>query len=208
MEVTEVGGYEMVHVGGSTITPWDTEREYTEEEYRQRFAELVPKVKDMRRCIFNVHVPPYGTVLDKCPKLDENLQVVFDMGNPVSMHAGSSTLVEVLQEAQPLLGTARTHSRGPGTHRHRGERLREPGQCLPRGNPARSADHAGGGQGKERAVDPGIGSVAAVRRNPRARRGRAGASALPGVCHAVRFVTAVVCRCDLGAEGSAMVSFR
>ena len=104
MEVTEVGGYEMLHVGGSTITPWDTEREYTEEEYRQRFAELVPKVKDMRRCIFNVHVPPYGTVLDKCPKLDENLQVVFDMGNPVSMHAGSSTLVEVLREAQPLLG--------------------------------------------------------------------------------------------------------
>ena len=104
MEVTEVRGYEMLHAGGSTITPWDTEREYTEDEYRQRFAELIPQVKDMRRCIFNVHVPPYGTVLDKCPKLDENLQVVFDMGNPVSMHAGSSALVEALQEAQPLLG--------------------------------------------------------------------------------------------------------
>jgi len=58
----------------------------------------------MRRCIFNVHVPPHGTVLDQCPKLDDNLQVVFDMGHPVQMHAGSSTLYEVIETHQPLLG--------------------------------------------------------------------------------------------------------
>lgn len=105
MEVTEVkGGYEMLHCGGSNKTPWDTEREFTEEQYEKRFAELVPQVKDMNRCIFNVHVPPHGTVLDTCPKLDENLQVVFEMGNPVQMHAGSTALVETLKREQPLLG--------------------------------------------------------------------------------------------------------
>jgi Icc-related predicted phosphoesterase len=104
MEITELGGYEVLHCGGSTRTPWDTEREFTEEEYAARFAELVPQVKDMSRCIFNVHVPPMGTVLDQCPKLDDKLQVVFDMGNPVSMHAGCQALNDTIAAEQPLLG--------------------------------------------------------------------------------------------------------
>ncbi|MFQ6023874.1 MAG: metallophosphoesterase, partial [Acidiferrobacterales bacterium] len=104
MEVTELEGHEILHCGGSTKTPWDTEREYTEEEYQARFEQLIPKVKDMSRCIFNVHCPPYGTVLDKCPKLDENLKVVFEMGNPVSMHGGSTTVYETIEQHQPLVG--------------------------------------------------------------------------------------------------------
>ena len=104
MEITELRGYEVLHCGGSTKTPWDTEREYSEEEYQARFAELTPQVKDMSRCIFNVHVPPYGTVLDRCPKLDDNLQVVFDMGNPVSMQAGCQALTDAIKEHQPMLG--------------------------------------------------------------------------------------------------------
>ncbi len=104
MEITELGGYEVLHCGGSTKTPWDTEREFTEEQYAERFAELVPQVKDMSRCIFNVHCPPMDTVLDQCPKLDENLQVVFEMGNPVSMHAGCQVLADTIAAEQPLLG--------------------------------------------------------------------------------------------------------
>ncbi|HXV24785.1 MAG TPA: metallophosphoesterase [Alphaproteobacteria bacterium] len=104
MEVTELRGYQLLHCGGSNHTPWNTEREYSEEEYETRFAKLLPLVSDMQRCIFNVHVPPYGTVLDQCPKLDERLQVVFEMGNPVQMHAGSTTLLEIIRTHQPLLG--------------------------------------------------------------------------------------------------------
>ncbi|MBL95411.1 MAG: hypothetical protein CFH06_00500 [Alphaproteobacteria bacterium MarineAlpha3_Bin5] len=104
MEITEFKGYEILHCGGSTKTPWDTEREYTEEEYQERFAALIPQVKNMETCIFNVHVPPYGTVLDRCPKLDDNLQVVFDMGNPVSMQAGCKALYSEIEKQQPLLG--------------------------------------------------------------------------------------------------------
>jgi uncharacterized protein len=104
MEVTELRGYEFLHCGGSNRTPWDTEREYTEEEYEARFAQLLPNVKNMGRCIFNVHVPPHGTVLDQCPKLDEKLQHVYEMGNPVQMHAGSTTLYKTIEKHQPLLG--------------------------------------------------------------------------------------------------------
>ena len=98
------GGYQMLFCGGSTPTPWDTEREYTEEQYVSRFAELLPQVRDMRRCIFNVHVPPFGTALDACPKLDKDLRVVYEMGLPAQIHAGCQTLVDIIKEYQPLLG--------------------------------------------------------------------------------------------------------
>jgi Icc-related predicted phosphoesterase len=105
MQVCEIkGGYQMLFCGGSTPTPWDTEREYSEQEYKARFAELLPQVHDMSRCIFNVHVPPFGTALDACPKLDKNLQVVYEMGLPAQIHAGCQTLNDVLKEHQPLLG--------------------------------------------------------------------------------------------------------
>ncbi|MGH6736729.1 MAG: metallophosphoesterase family protein [Methyloceanibacter sp.] len=105
MQVCEFkGGYQMLYCGGSTPTPWDTEREYSEEQFISRFAELLPQVADMSRCIFNVHVPPFGTALDTCPKLDGNLQVVYEMGLPAQTHAGCKALVDVIKQHQPLLG--------------------------------------------------------------------------------------------------------
>jgi uncharacterized protein len=105
MQVCEFkGGYQMLYCGGSTPTPWDTEREYTEEQYVTRFAELLPQVGDMSRCIFNVHVPPFGTALDACPKLDKNLRVVYEMGLPAQVHAGCQTLADIIKQHQPLLG--------------------------------------------------------------------------------------------------------
>jgi uncharacterized protein len=105
MQVCEFkGGYQMLYCGGSTPTPWDTEHEFTEAEFVTRFAALLPQVTDMSRCIFNVHVPPFGTTLDACPKLDQDLQVVYEMGLPVQTHAGCQTLLDIIKEHQPLLG--------------------------------------------------------------------------------------------------------
>lgn len=104
MEVTDLGSFQMLHVGGSNPTPWNTEREFTEEQYVQKFEELAPRVKDMRRCVFDVHVPPHDTILDQCPKLDARLQVVYEMGNPVQMHAGSTAVRKAIEKYQPLLG--------------------------------------------------------------------------------------------------------
>ncbi len=133
MEVTELKGYEVLHCGGSTKTPWDTEREYSEEEYAAKFAELVPQVKDMSRCIFNVHVPPLGTALDQCPELDENLQVVFEMGNPVQMHAGSSALTETIKQQQPMLGIHGHIHEGRGSIKIGNTVCVNPGSVYPEG---------------------------------------------------------------------------
>jgi Icc-related predicted phosphoesterase len=133
MEVSLLRGYEVLHCGGSNKTPWDTEREYTEEQYQERFARLVPQVKDMSRCIFNVHVPPHGTALDQCPKLDERLQVVFEMGNPVQMHAGSTTVYETIETHQPLLGLHGHIHEGRGQVRIGKTVCVNPGSVYPEG---------------------------------------------------------------------------
>ena len=132
-EVTELRGYEILHCGGSTLTPWDTEREYTEAEYETRFAKILPQVKDMSRCIFNVHVPPYGTVIDQCPKLDENLQVVFEMGNPVHLHAGCKALYSAIEEHQPMLGVHGHVHEGRGNIKIGNTTCINPGSVYPEG---------------------------------------------------------------------------
>jgi Icc-related predicted phosphoesterase len=103
-QLCDLGPALLASIGDVTPTPWDTEREYTEEQYVTRFAELLPQVTDMSRCIFNVHVPPFGTALDACPKLDKNLKVVYEMGLPAQVHAGCQTLTDIIKEHQPLLG--------------------------------------------------------------------------------------------------------
>ncbi len=133
MEVTEFKGYEILHCGGSTKTPWDTEREYSENEYKTKFSELIPQVKNMDKCIFNVHVPPHGTILDRCPKLDDNLQVVFDMGNPVSMQAGCKALYKVIEEHQPMLGIHGHIHEGRGNIKIGKTTCVNPGSVYPEG---------------------------------------------------------------------------
>jgi Icc-related predicted phosphoesterase len=133
MEVTDVRGYQFLHCGGSNPTPWDTDREYTEEEYEQRFAQLLPQVKDMSRCIFNVHVPPHGTVLDQCPKLDGKLQVVYEMGNPVQMHAGSTTCYKTIEKHQPLLALHGHIHEGRGNIKIGNTVCINPGSVYPEG---------------------------------------------------------------------------
>ena len=145
MQVCEFkGGYQMLYCGGSTPTPWDTEREYTEAQYVSRFSELLPQVRDMSRCIFNVHVPPFGTALDACNKLDENLQVVYEMGLPVQTHAGCQTLVRRHQGAPAAAWASRARPRRPRQDQYRQDHLHQSRERLSRRHPAGCHDYASG----------------------------------------------------------------
>jgi Icc-related predicted phosphoesterase len=101
-QVVRLNGTEIVTEGWSNPTPWKTPRECPEEELEGRLRDLVAKVEDVDGALFNFHVPPHGTTLDVCPKLDENLTVVTEMGNPVQVHAGSTAVRTVIEEYQPL----------------------------------------------------------------------------------------------------------
>lgn len=96
--------HEIITSGWTNPTPWNTERECSEEELAKRLESMFEQVKDMENCIFNIHVPPNNSKIDICPKLDENMRVVYDMGNPVMAPAGSTAVREAIERLQPLMG--------------------------------------------------------------------------------------------------------
>jgi Icc-related predicted phosphoesterase len=96
--------HEIITSGWTNPTPWNTERECSEEELAVRLESMFAQVQDMERCIFNIHVPPNNSKIDICPKLDGNMRVVYDMGNPVMAPAGSTAVREAIERLQPLMG--------------------------------------------------------------------------------------------------------
>ena len=102
-QVVHVDSIEIITTGWSNPTPWHTPRECTEDQLEVRLRELVGRLTEPRRAIYNIHVPPYNTSLDVCPKLDAEFRVVTIMGNPVLIHAGSTAVRKVIDETQPLV---------------------------------------------------------------------------------------------------------
>jgi Icc-related predicted phosphoesterase len=96
--------HEIITSGWTNPTPWNTERECSEDELAARLESMLGQVEDMERCIFNIHVPPNNSKIDICPKLDDNMKVVYDMGNPVMAPAGSTAVREAIERHQPLMG--------------------------------------------------------------------------------------------------------
>jgi uncharacterized protein len=96
--------HEIITSGWTNPTPWNTERECSEDELAARLGSMLEQVEDMERCIFNIHVPPNNSKIDICPKLDDNMKVVYDMGNPVMAPAGSTAVREAIEHHQPLMG--------------------------------------------------------------------------------------------------------
>lgn len=94
--------HEMISSGWSNPTPWKTYREENEDQLAARYNAMVQKLKDPRRAIFNIHVPPFNSMLDDAPELDENLRPKY-AGNAVHP-VGSKALRQVIEKNQPLLG--------------------------------------------------------------------------------------------------------
>lgn len=94
--------HELISSGWSNITPWRTFREEDEDKLRLRYEAMINQLKDVKRSIFNIHVPPYNSTLDEAPELDENLRPKH--GGRSIVPVGSRACRAVLEEYQPLLG--------------------------------------------------------------------------------------------------------
>jgi Icc-related predicted phosphoesterase len=99
--IVRIGPHEMLSVGWSNHTPWDTPRECSEEELAAKIDALAAQIEDMDSAIFNIHVPPYGTGLDNAPQLDQNLKPVE--GGTVMAPVGSTAVRDAILQHQPLL---------------------------------------------------------------------------------------------------------
>ena len=99
MKNLDVLGYEMITIAHTSPTPWDTPREWSEEEMTKNIDKLAGTIKNMERAIFNFHDPPYGTMLDYAPKLRDMRQSAGE-----TEHVGSKAVSEAITKYQPFLG--------------------------------------------------------------------------------------------------------
>ena len=103
--VVDVDGFQMLSVGYGNPTPWNCPRDISEEELGERIERLTPEIGDMRRAIFNLHVPPLGSLLDVAPRIDADFNVVMaSSGEPEMVPVGSTAVRDAIVRHQPLLG--------------------------------------------------------------------------------------------------------
>lgn len=104
--VTLESGHEMLSLGWSNLTPWDTPRECNEDGIATKLAPLTSQVRAPSSCIFNVHVPPFDSNLDIAPKLDTTTnppKPVVEGGQQVLIPVGSTAVRSTIEAMQPLL---------------------------------------------------------------------------------------------------------
>jgi Icc-related predicted phosphoesterase len=96
-------GLEMLSCGHANPTPWNSPRELPEDELEQHLEQLVANVRDPKRTVFNVHVPPIRTAIDRAPELDETLKPVVRGGAVQMIAAGSQAVRNVIERYRPPL---------------------------------------------------------------------------------------------------------
>ena len=96
-------GFQMLSCGHANPTPWSSPRELPEDELERHLEELAAQIDDPAHAVFNLHVPPIRTSLDRAPELDETLKPVVRGGSVVMAAAGSQAVRDVLERHQPLL---------------------------------------------------------------------------------------------------------
>lgn len=96
-------GFQMISCGYANPTPWHTIRELPEDQLGVRIESSIQKLADPSRSIFNLHVPPINTPLDRAPELDDSLKPVVRGGAIQIAPAGSRAVRELIERYQPAL---------------------------------------------------------------------------------------------------------
>jgi Icc-related predicted phosphoesterase len=97
----ELGPFTMASVGIVPTTPWNTERECSEEELAKRIDDILEPLAADTKLILNFHCPPYGSTLDDAPELDATLKPVIRGGRPSIVPVGSHAVRDAIRKYQP-----------------------------------------------------------------------------------------------------------
>jgi Icc-related predicted phosphoesterase len=95
---------EMLTCGCTNPTPWDTEREFPEDELFAMIDGLAMGVQDASRALFVLHAPPSLTKIDLAPELTDDLKIKGGLGGPRLAHVGSSAVRAIIEKYQPMAG--------------------------------------------------------------------------------------------------------
>ncbi|HKW07414.1 MAG TPA: metallophosphoesterase [Candidatus Dormibacteraeota bacterium] len=103
-ELAELGPVLLASCGDVTPTPWNTDREFPEDELQARLEKILAPAPPGSKVVVNFHDPPYGTGLDYAAELDANLMPVIRGGRPSIIPVGSKAVREVIKRHQPVAG--------------------------------------------------------------------------------------------------------
>lgn len=103
-KIEMIDGHEMISLGTSNRTPWNSPREADEDVLQKKLEAMTGKLQKPEKAIFSVHVPPIDSGIDAAPKIDKDFKPVVAGGHPVMIAAGSSAVRESIAKYQPLVG--------------------------------------------------------------------------------------------------------
>lgn len=104
-KVVDIGPLQMISTGWANMTPWHCPRDVSEEELEERVEAMISKLRDPKKSIFNLHCPPYNSMIDAAPQLDENLTPQLQAGGEAKqVPVGSVAIRKVIEKYQPFLG--------------------------------------------------------------------------------------------------------
>ncbi len=96
--------HEMITLGYTNPTPWDSPREVDEKHLERMLEDMCSGVEDMRNCLFNLHCPPHQTAIDQAPALDPTFRPIVKSGQVQMVSAGSLSVRKAIEKYQPLVG--------------------------------------------------------------------------------------------------------
>jgi Icc-related predicted phosphoesterase len=123
--------HEMISAGWSTPTPWNTHREESEDQLRQRIQVMIDALRDVKNSVFNLHNPPYGSGLDEAPELTHDLRPAY--AGRALMPVGSHSVMELIDKYQPLLALHGHIHEGKGTRKYKRTLCINPGSMYEQG---------------------------------------------------------------------------
>ncbi|HXD80966.1 MAG TPA: metallophosphoesterase [Candidatus Acidoferrum sp.] len=100
-ELYDLGPALLASCGDVTPTPWNTEREFSEEELGKRLAMMLDAVPKGRQVVANFHNPPFSSGLDFAAELDANFTPVLRGGRPSIVPVGSTAVRDAIKKYQP-----------------------------------------------------------------------------------------------------------
>jgi uncharacterized protein len=101
--IVNVGPHEMISLSYANHTPWSSPRELDEDQLYVRIKRLADQLEDPASSIFNLHVPPYDSGLDRANQINDDLTLVYRSGQPVEIPVGSTAVRQAIEEFQPLI---------------------------------------------------------------------------------------------------------
>jgi uncharacterized protein len=94
--------HELLTIGNANITPWKCPRDLTEDQLTSKIDGLAGTLEHPQSAIFNIHVPPFDSTLDVCPKLDTSTFPPRPVRGE-TIAAGSTAVREMIEKYHPAL---------------------------------------------------------------------------------------------------------